>query len=328
MAELKDVYNRRIDYARISITDRCNLRCAYCADWKSFTLKDMAKILRFEEIEKIILILLKLGISHIRLTGGEPLLRRGVVDLVRRISRFDGLKDFSMTTNGVYLRECAMPLKDAGLKRVNISLDTLDRKKFMEISTADLLGDVRRGIDAAIDAGLEPVKVNTVIIKGFNDDEIEDFTRLAIEKPIHWRFIEFMPMGRNSYWSPERFMPISAIKAKVFSLGKPLQVNIQGCGPSTDYRIGSSEGSVGFISPIEKGFCEACNRIRITADGFLRGCLHSDAHTDIKSLLREGVPEEKIEEVIRTSIYKKPKSHDIRARQGSVTNEPMAGIGG
>ena len=133
MAELKDVYNRRIDYARISITDRCNLRCTYCTDWKSFTLKDRNKILRFEEIERIILILLKLGISHIRLTGGEPLLRRGVEDLVRRISRFDGLKDLSMTTNGVCLREYAMPLKDAGLKRVNISLDTLNRKKFMEI---------------------------------------------------------------------------------------------------------------------------------------------------------------------------------------------------
>lgn len=287
MTDLIDPYQRRLNYLRVSITDRCNLRCLYCMPPGGITPKRHQEILSYEEIVAIVRVGTTLGIDRVRLTGGEPLVRRNLVRLIRQLRDLGALKDLSLTTNGVYLAALAQPLQAAGLDRVNISLDTLRPERFHYITHGGSVEEVLAGIESAEKAGLAPIKINTVAIRGFNDDELMDFVRLTRERPLHVRFIEFMPAG-NGYWSEAKYLPLPPFierLQKEFSL-KP-EPSLGG-GPANNFRIPDAQGTVGFIAAVSQHFCERCNRLRLTADGKLRACLFGSGEVEIKSKVAEG----------------------------------------
>jgi len=301
-----DKYNRKIDYLRLSVTDLCNLRCFYCMPAEGVPQRSHGEILSLEEMEKIAAKAVDLGITKIRLTGGEPLVKRGLVPFVERLARLKkkGLKDLGLTTNGVLLKELAHPLKKAGLDRVNISLDTLDAKKYREITHHDKFADVMEGIKAARQAGLSPLKLNVVLIEGFNDDEIENFIELTVQNDIELRFIELMPIGEAANWDRERFLTSETILKKVPRL---IPMPFKGHGSVARlYKLPSSRGSVGIISPMSKHFCQYCNKIRITPDGKLKPCLHSDIEIDFRDY-----GEEHIEQYLLDGIRGKPLRHHM-----------------
>lgn len=284
--ELQDRYQRRINYLRISVTDRCNLRCQYCRPMARGEFLPHGELLTFEEILQVVEVLAAHGVRKVRLTGGEPLLRKGLADLVAAIGSVQGIEDLSLTTNGVLLAQYAKKLKEAGLRRVNVSLDSLRPERFASITQRDAFGRVWEGIEAALAVGLEPVKVNVVAIRGFNDDEIEDFARLTFDLPLHVRFIEFMPVGPNR-WEQQRVIPCDEILERVKAIGLLLPVPSGDTdGPARRFRLKGAKGELGFISPLSSHFCSRCNRLRLTPDGKLRACLFSDHEVDLKALLR------------------------------------------
>lgn len=318
---LVDPRGRRIEYLRISITDRCNFRCIYCQSKGPFKFLPHEEILTFEEIESIVRVGVKLGVKVVRLTGGEPLLRKGIVELVARLAKIPGLEDLSLTTNGYFLSELAKPLKEAGLKRINISLDTLSEEKFSELTGGFSLKKVMDGLYLSLSAGFTAVKINSVIIRGFNDEECEELAKLSIELPVEVRFIEFMPVGKNSLWDESRVVPISEIKERVERLGKLLPTEKVGKGPAAVFRFEGAKGKVGFISPLSSHFCGSCNRLRITADGRLRPCLFSDEEINLKDYLRG--KKGSLEEAFREAMRIKPEM-GVKAS----TQRPMRAIGG
>jgi GTP 3',8-cyclase len=326
---LLDNYNRTINYLRLSITDRCNLRCRYCMPEEGVELVEHSDLLTYEEIVKVIEVFAGNGIQKIRVTGGEPLVRRGAVDLVQRITKIKGIKDLSLTTNGVLLKEYAEALVAAGLRRINISLDTLKPDRFAYITRRDRFEEVWEGIEEALRHGLSPIKVNVVVIKGLNDDEIKDFARLSLTYPLHIRFIEFMPLGEGNGWIGREAVPSSRIMEEIKEIGEliPLGPHANG-GPARRYYIKGGKGEIGFISPISSHFCAQCNRLRLTPDGKIRTCLFSDEEIDLKAALRRAESEATIKEILYQALQIKPERHWIGDMRFKKCQRGMYAIGG
>lgn len=331
---MKDSHGRTIDYLRISLTDRCNFRCIYCMPEEGICAMPHDEILRIEEIEQIVRIAARNGIKSVRLTGGEPLVRKGVTDLIEAIENTPGIQNVSLTTNGVLLPKMAEDLKRAGLSRVNISLDTLDPEQFKEITRVGNLDDTLAGIDAALEAGFNPVKINSVVVKRLNQDFLE-FAKLSIDRPLHVRFIEFMPLGDSSDsgtgWGKEDVIASEELReiinAQAMEAGmeplRPADNEPVGWGPARYYEFPDAMGTVGFISPLSRHFCSECNRLRLTADGLIRPCLFSDVEFDVKGALREG-GEEAAERVLYEALGAKPDDHHDKVG----TERNMSAIGG
>jgi len=321
---MKDRFGRTISYLRISVTDRCNLRCMYCMPVQGISLVRHEDILRYEEIVRLVRIAIDLGFRKFRLTGGEPLVRKGVVELVERLAHLNEDISLAMTTNGVLLSETAHALKAAGLDRINVSLDTLDRAKYRRITGFDAFDQVMEGIREAKSVGFEPLKINVVAMRGINDDEIGDFVRLSKEG-MEVRFIELMPF-RAEGW-PDLYISGAEIReeiAKSFRLRRTDEGTK--AGPAKMYRAEDWPGRIGFIEPISSHFCEACNRMRLTADGFLKPCLLSDAEVDLKTPLRTGATDEDIAALFERAVWEKPRGH--RLKEHRIPVRPMAQVGG
>jgi len=336
MNKLIDNFSREISYLRVSITDRCNYRCIYCKPEEQFEFIPHAEILRYEEIVEIIEEAVNLGVTKVRITGGEPLARKGVVDFIKKLREIKKLEDISLTTNGFFLSEYAEKLKDAGLNRVNISLDSLQEEKYKRITRGGSLEKVLKGIDSALKAGLLPIKINTVLIRGINDDEVEDFVGLTLERPLNIRFIEFMPSGeelKDNY--RDKFISVLEIKeslAEKYSF-RPVDIN-SGDGPAKYYQIKGGQGTIGFITALSQHFCKTCNRIRLTSEGKLRPCLFSNMEVDIKQAIRNAKTDDKIirSKIIRNNIEeaisKKPEGHKLNEKFSNRDSFKMSKIGG
>ena len=308
---MKDKYSREIDYLRISVTDRCNLRCMYCMPEKGIDIVSHNDILSLEEIARVVQASTLVGVKKIRLTGGEPLIRRGISLLINRINSMPEIDDLALTTNGILFAEQAEELKQAGLKRVNFSLDSLRKDRFKFITRGGNLDKVWESIEAAIRLDIKPVKINTVLIRDFNDDEIIQFAGLTMEKPLHIRFIELMPIGTSQTWASGRFIPAQEVKDIIeIKLGRLDRIQKpKGNGPAQYYHFKGATGTIGFISAISEHFCSKCNRLRLTSTGGLRPCLYSDGEADIKTALRCGASLKTLSEIIANSVQNKPKKH-------------------
>lgn len=328
-----DKYERDINYLRVSITDRCNLRCTYCRPKEGVSLKGHDDILRYEEIIRVIEQAVKMGFIKVRLTGGEPLVRRGFVEFVRSLKKIKGLQDISLTTNGILLDHFAKDIFCAGVNRINISLDSLDKEKFNQISGGGNLDDVLRGIDAAEKAGFEPIKINTVVIRGFNDNEVIDFARLAMKKPYQIRFIELMPISEVNINQPKDFLPnmelLERIRKhfKLEAMGKKKKASD---GPARIYKLAGGAGEIGFINPVSDHFCSTCNRLRLTADGKLRACLLNESEIDLKEALSRKCGDAQLAQLISRAILLKPEKHDLDCtdRHLKKCHRDMSDIGG
>jgi len=320
---LIDDYNRTIDYVRISVTDRCNLRCRYCVDG-DFPFISHTEVLSYEEIIRFVKICAPLGVKKVRLTGGEPLARKGLPYLLGELGRIDGITDISLTTNGVLLGAMVEELKQAGLKRVNISLDTLRRDRFAWITGVDAFNEVIESIKRATYGGLSPIKINIVIIKDFNDDEILDFVRIARKWDHEVRFIEFMPFGDSSLWNSSEIITSERIEEIIRGKFELVPSERSDRGPAKVYDIGGGSGRIGFISPVSTHICAECNRIRLTSSGMIRPCLFSDVEYDVKTLIRSCKSDEEIKEFVRGVVKVKPEKKlemgMIRKCQRSLMN--------
>lgn len=327
---LYDTLHRCIDYLRVSITDRCNLSCVYCKPQARLQMLPHREILRYEEILRLVSVAVGLGIAHVRITGGEPLVRRGVLDFIAELKKIKDISDISLTTNGVLLDEMAPGLRDAGVSRINISLDSLNARKFFEITGSDSWGRVWRGINRAEETGFSPLKINMVPVKGVNDGEVTDFARLTRERNIHVRFIEFMPIGANDRWHRESCVTAGEIRAAIEREVGPLApfTKEKSAGPSDNYQIAGARGVIGFISPISKHFCASCRRLRLTADGKIRPCLLSDTEIDVKSPLRGGCDDRELERLLRLALEIKPERHYITKTGAGCSHRAMSRIGG
>ncbi|MGD9475739.1 MAG: GTP 3',8-cyclase MoaA [Eubacteriaceae bacterium] len=319
---MKDHYGRRINYMRISVTDLCNLRCVYCMPEEGVQKHLHKKNMSFEEIISLIKAGTQLGIDKIRLTGGEPLVRNGIVELVKAIGQIDGINDLTMTTNGILLPKYAKDLKNAGLNRVNISLDTFDEKKYHQITRWGNLDNVMAGIEAAMAVGMNPIKINTVLIKGFNDDEIEKFVNFTIENPVDVRFIELMPLGESSNYAQNKYLSNAEVLKQIPELMAVLEP--EKTGPAEYYQVPGAKGRVGLINPISKHFCSECNRIRVTTDGKIKPCLHSDFEIDILKLREEGLT---YLQILEKAIGAKPERHLLEDNEKQMVRN-MNEIGG
>lgn len=332
-----DGFGRTIDYLRISVTDKCNYRCRYCMPADGVTPLGHADILSIEEIVEFVRIAATEGIAHIRLTGGEPLVRRGIVDLVRQISALDGIESLALTTNAVLLPQMADELKAAGLSRVNISLDTFDPEAFAYLTRTGNVADALAGIDKALEVGFDPVKVNCVVIRSLKQDFLR-FARMTVESPISVRFIEFMPVGEqaginDAGWNEGDVIPSDELCQTIARLAADAGLGElapadperwpQGNGPASYYQLPGAQGSIGFISSRSNHFCSSCNRLRLTADGFLRPCLFSDKEFPVKEALRTGSREGVIE-ALHGALREKPDEHHDRIG----TERNMSKIGG
>ena len=323
---LTDCFNRVISYLRVSITDRCNLRCRYCTDG-TFSFIPHEEILRYEEIIRLVRIAASLGVRKVRLTGGEPLRRKDLFFLLQEINAIGSIDDISLTTNGVDLGDAVQTLRDAGLRRVNISLDSLKRERFAYITGVDAFDKVIRSIRKAKLAGLHPVKINTVIIKGFNDDEALDFTDFAKTWEVQVRFIEFMPFGDEGLWDRSRIITSANLEEAIRRVHELHPSANSDKGPAKMFLLNGSAGQVGFISPMSSHICSECNRIRLTPDGKIKPCLFSDAEHDVKALLRGGASDESVAEFVRAAVKAKPER---KTEAGAVRKcqRSMRSIGG
>ncbi len=302
---LRDGYGRLIRYLRVSVTDRCNLRCLYCS-YRDFAWLPPEEILSYEEIYEVVSAAVSLGVERVRLTGGEPLIRKGLPELVRKLASIPGIRDLSLTTNGLRLAEMAAELKNAGLHRVNISLDTLRPERFSELTGSDGLSRVLAGIEEALRVGLEPVKINVVVLRNFNEDEIPDLVGLTFREPLHIRFIEFMPVGEGTVEHTERWVPLPEIRRRVEEMGPLEPVEAKGGGPARYFRLPGARGSVGFIGALSEHFCGECNRLRLTPEGRLRFCLFSDEEFDLRPYLSMGP--EALRAALQKAVLRKPAS--------------------
>ncbi|MDY6905089.1 MAG: GTP 3',8-cyclase MoaA [Thermodesulfobacteriota bacterium] len=325
---LTDGCNRRISYLRVSITDRCNLNCIYCRPGLRISKLSHDDVLSYEEIQRIITIGAGLGIDKVRITGGEPLVRQKSCDFLETLGQIRELSDISITTNGLRLENCLARLQRAGVRRVNISLDTLNRKKFARITGVQAFDRVWAGIMAALDAGLNPVKLNMVVMRGINDDELADFARLTIKYPLHVRFIELMPVAVM----PEntgRSMLAHEIRDRIAGLGDltPLG-SVEAGGTAERFAFTGARGELGFISPVSRHFCRTCNRLRLTADGKLKPCLLSDTFVDIKGPLRVGATDDELAGIFREAVCRKPGNEGASPLRNAALPEYMSAIGG
>lgn len=319
---------RTIDYIRISVTDRCNLRCVYCMPEKGVDLLKHHEMMSFEEIYNLVKALVPSGIKKIRLTGGEPLVRSGIEDLIKMLRSIPEIEDITLTTNGILLEEMAEGLKAAGLTRVNVSLDSLVEERFKKITRWGSLEKVLKGIDKAIETGLKPVKINVVAIKGFNDDEFIDFVEYAYKKEVQVRFIELMPIGESDDEAILKHYPIDEIKKLIETKYQlALTSDIKTNGPAENYRIIGGKGNVGFIGALSHKFCSTCNRLRLTSDGKIRPCLYIDKEYDVLKLIREGASPEVLRDFVEEIILGKPEGHNMEEGWGNQRRK-MSQIGG
>ncbi len=326
MTGLFDSWQRQINYLRISVTDHCNLSCLYCSVG-SVPHLSRGEILSYEEIRNVVQVAASMGINKVRLTGGEPLLRSDLSKLVGMISQIESIDDISLTTNGVLLSKYAAELKEAGLKRVNVSLDTLKEDRFRRITGSDKLKDVLSGIEVAKKAKLNPVKINIVVLKGINDDETINFARMSISQGWHVRFIEFMPFGMPE---TEAFGMVSTqeIREHIQTLGKlEPYTGKTGNGPAKYHRLPRAKGTIGFISPMTEHFCHTCNRLRLTSDGQLRPCLLDNDEVNLKERLRNGANTDELKQLIQQAVVIKREQHHL-TKGLALEGRPMCQIGG
>ena len=327
---MDDRFGRRIDYLRISITDRCNLRCLYCMPAQGITSRPRDEILSMEEMLRAADAALRLGVNRFRLTGGEPLLRKGVIPFISALASRQRVDDIAVTTNGVLLPRMAEALRDAGVQRLNISLDTLDKEKYSYITRGGDFQQVWNGVQQALQLGFDPVKINTVALRGFNDSEAVGFARLTLQYPLHVRFIELMPIGAG--WDMERgaFISCAEIRNEIEkALGemRPLNRAIKGSGPAENYALSGAKGSIGFIHAMSEHFCSDCNRLRLTADGKLRPCLHDRHEVNLRDPLRSGASAEQLRQLFQRAVSLKPQNHHL-ATGAPATGRGMCQIGG
>jgi GTP 3',8-cyclase len=314
MDNMRDQFGRAITYLRISVTDRCNLRCVYCMPPEGVPWKSHGEIMRYEEILEVVRVAASHGIREVRLTGGEPLVRPDLAELVRMIASVPGIQDLSLTTNGILLASQAKVLAEAGLNRVNISLDTLQPEKFKKITRGGSFEKVWQGIQAAEYAGLKPIKINVVAMRGVNDDEMVDLAQLTIDHPWSIRFIELMPINNQASWGEgfpipdQTYISIPEIIEKLQPYGlEPINEHI-GNGPAREYRLKNASGRIGFISPLSEKFCQQCNRLRLTSDGHFRPCLLSDVEIAVLPSLRAGLP---VLPLLEEALAVKPLEHQL-----------------
>lgn len=326
---MQDTHGRTINYLRLSVTDRCNLRCGYCMPEEGVTPLRHEEVLSYEELLSVATAAVSLGVAKIRVTGGEPLVRRGIVDFIGRLAALPGTPEIVLTTNGLLLAELAPGLKAAGLARVNISLDTLRADRFLAITRREGLAQVRAGIEAAEKVGLTPIKINMVPLLGVNDDEVADFAGLTREHPWEVRFIEYMPVSSGLAYPPERRMPAAEIRAELARGGSllPLDRN-HASGPAQLFRYPNSRGRIGLIPAVSSHFCSDCNRLRVTADGRVRPCLFSDQEIDLRQHLRAGASPETLATLLAEAILGKPEGHRIASTDFVPGRRRMHGIGG
>ena len=330
MTPLVDTFGRLHDNLRISVTDRCNIRCFYCMPEEGVKFFDRHDVLSFEEIERFVRASVPLGITKLRLTGGEPLLRRDLPELIRKLVAIPGIRDIALTTNAVLLEQYAVPLREAGLRRLNIHLDTLDREKFKQITRRDDLPKVMAGIDAAVNAGFEKIKINVVAVKGLIEPDIVPMARYCRERGFEPRFIEFMPLDSQAIWERRQVLTADEMIAQISSEVGALEAvpDADPRAPATEYRYKDGSGTVGFIASISKPFCLNCNRIRLTSDGKLRYCLFAIEEMDVKGLLRNGASDEDIQAAIRKNVADKWLGHEINSPKFVPPPRPMYTIGG
>ena len=325
---MRDPFGRDIDYLRISVTDRCNLRCIYCIP-EGMEWIEKADILSYEEIERLVRILGRLGLRRLRLTGGEPTVRRQLPRLVEMLVAIEGIEEISLSTNGLKLTELAAPLRRAGLSRVNVSLDSLDEGCFREITRGGDLRKVLAGIEAAEKEGLLPIKINVVVMRGKNDGEITDFALLTQQRPWNVRFIEMMPLEGNVGEQEARYVSTDEVRRSLEALGglEPAEA-VRGNGPATYFRYPGAPGTVGFISPLNHNFCDRCNRLRLTANGRLRLCLFGDNEIDLATPLRAGRGEEEIAEKVLDGLMAKPQRHYLELGSTASRLIALSQVGG
>jgi cyclic pyranopterin phosphate synthase len=319
---MQDGKGRKINYIRVSLTDRCNLRCVYCMPEGGIGKKEHHEIIRHEDVLKILKASAFLGISKVRFTGGEPLIVKDIDKLIYETSKINGIEDIAITTNGILLNSMAGELKKAGLKRVNISLDSLKADKFRKITRGGNIHDVFHAIEKCIDLGIKPVKINTVLIKGINDDEINDLIRLTKDYPVHVRFIELMPMGEGLNYYDTGFISSEQVLEQQKEL-VPLNNNMS--STASLFMLPNSKGTVGFISPLSCKFCSSCNRIRLTSTGTIKPCLHSDTEYDLKKYLESEIG---LISELKEIIYNKPAEHTLENDGKSSSKREMFEIGG
>ncbi|MDD2585659.1 MAG: GTP 3',8-cyclase MoaA [Syntrophomonadaceae bacterium] len=324
-----DGYGRNINYLRVSVTDRCNLRCRYCMPEEGISHLGHSSILSLEDIARLIKISTDVGVNKIRLTGGEPLVRKNLSQLIDYIAAIPRIDDIAITTNGILFADMATEFKKAGLQRINFSLDSLVDEKFKYITRRGDLQQVRKAIFKALELDMHPIKINVVVINGFNDNEILDFVELAYNYPFHIRFIEFMPIGDLFYWKKERMLSCDVIKSRVEQKYELITARtIKGNGPAKYYSINGGQGTVGFISPMSNHFCGECNRIRMTADGRLRACLYEKTETDLGAALYSGASDEELRQLFINVINRKPARHHMDDGWGVGNQRKMYQIGG
>lgn len=326
---MKDKLDRNINYLRISVTDRCNLRCRYCMPEEGIDKKQHLEMLTLEEIFEIVKVCADLGTDKIRITGGEPLVRKGLTGLIEKITTIESIKDIALTTNGLLLKKLAYDLKKAGLKRINVSLDTMDEKKYKYMTRGGNIKDVLEGIAEALKVGLVPVKVNTVLVKDFNEDEIGDFIKLTIDENIDVRFIELMPLGQAASFALENYLPNTAVLERFKEL-EPVEADDKS-SPAKYYKLPGAKGKVGLINPISRNFCNNCNRMRLTADGKLKPCLHSNKEIDVRGILRDRQIDEKdaeLQKAVAAAIQAKPEHHTLNDLCNKPIERDMYTIGG
>jgi GTP 3',8-cyclase len=327
---LIDGFGRIHDSLRISVTDRCNIRCFYCMPEEATDFAPRQEILTFEEIERFVRVAADLGVNKLRLTGGEPLLRRGLPKLVERLAGVPGIQDIALTTNAVVLEQHAQPLYDAGLRRLNIHLDTLDRERFKQITRRDDLPRVLAGIDAAVRVGFQKIKLNIVAVKGLIEPDIIPMARYCRERGFEPRFIEFMPLDSQSLWDRSKVLLADDIMALLAREISPLieVPDRDPRAPATDFAYADGGGEVGFVASVSKPFCMNCNRLRLTSDGKIRYCLFAIEETDVKGLLRSGASDEEIAAAIKRNVAEKWIGHQINSTQFVAPPRPMYSIGG
>jgi GTP 3',8-cyclase len=307
---LRDQYGRSIEYLRISVTDRCNFRCVYCMPEQGLDWLPKADILSYEEITEVVRQLAPLGLRRLRITGGEPTIRPDLVRLIEMLRAVDGIEDIALSTNGVKLPAMATALKAAGLDRVNISADSLQPERIAAIARRSLGFEPESAVRAALDAGLEPVKLNVVVMRGVNDDEVVDFARLTQRYAVHVRFIELMPVGEMAHLTDAHIVPSAEVLARVATQGTLAAAAgpARGNGPAKYYRLEGAPGTVGVITPMTHTYCDTCNRVRLTADGRLRTCLYGDHEVDLRTPLRAGSG---LGPLFVQALSEKPKAHDL-----------------
>lgn len=327
---LLDTFGRIHDNLRISVTDRCNIRCFYCMPEDGVEYMRRNEILSFEEIERFVRIAVSLGVTKLRITGGEPLVRKDLEVLIRKLVAIPGIRDLALTTNGVLLAKQAPVLYEAGLRRLNVHLDTLDRERFLRITRRDDLAKVLEGLEVASSIGFGPIKINAVAVKNLVEPDIVPLVRYGRERGFEVRFIEFMPLDSQGLWARENVLSASEMIEMLSREIAPL-IEIPDRdprAPATEYRFADGIGSVGFIASVTRPFCLNCNRIRLTSDGKLRYCLFAIEETDVKGLLRSGAPDEEIASTIRATVQKKWIGHEINSSKFIAPPRPMYAIGG